>query len=204
MLTGAASAADLLSLVAFAAVATATPGGANLLAAASGARFGLRRSLPLLTGFALGLAALVAVASAGLGALLHAAPGGQVAMRTAGSAYLLWLAWRIARSGTPNVREGEDARPMGFGAGVVLLWLNPKGWAMALAASAAYAGVASGPVLLALTLGAVFGTAAAAALLLWCSCGLLLARALRTPGQWRAVNTLLGLLLAASVVPMWL
>ncbi len=121
MLTGAGSAADLLSLVAFAAVATATPGGANLLAAASGARFGLRRSLPLLADFALGLAALVAVAGAGLGALLDTVPGGEVAMRAAGSADLLWLAWRIARDGAPDVREREDARPAGFITGVVLL-----------------------------------------------------------------------------------
>ena len=49
--------AELLSLLAFAVVATATPGGANLLAASAGARFGLARSLPLLLGLSLGLAA---------------------------------------------------------------------------------------------------------------------------------------------------
>ena len=72
---------------------------------------------------------LLAVADAGLGALLDTVPGGEVAMRAAGSAYLLWLAWRIARGGEPDVREGEDARPAGFVTGVVLLWLNPMcGW----------------------------------------------------------------------------
>ena len=76
--------------------ATVTPGGATLLATASGARFGLRRSLPLLAGIAAGLAAVVALAGAGLGSLLQAAPALQSAMRVAGSAYLLWLAWRIA------------------------------------------------------------------------------------------------------------
>jgi threonine/homoserine/homoserine lactone efflux protein len=34
--------------------------------------------------------------------------------------------------------------------------------------------------------------------------GLLLARLLRTERQWRVLNAVLGLLLAASIVPMWL
>src|SRR5918997_4891425 len=96
MLTSSTSGADILSLLAFAISATVTPGGATLLATASGARFGLRRSLPLLAGIAAGLAALVALAGAGLGSLLQAAPALQSAIRGAGSAYLLWLARRIS------------------------------------------------------------------------------------------------------------
>jgi threonine/homoserine/homoserine lactone efflux protein len=201
MLTGAEAGDGLLPLLAFAAVATVTPGGATLLAAASGASFGLRRSLPLVAGVSAGLAALTALAGAGFGALLHAAPALEVAMRAAGSAYLLWLAWRIARSGPPALRE--EVAPAGFLAGIVLLWLNPKAWTMALAASAAHAGVAPGPAALAAVLGLVFGAAAAISLLLWCAFGLLLARAVRTSAQWRAVNALLGAALAASVLPIW-
>jgi threonine/homoserine/homoserine lactone efflux protein len=201
MLTAAAG-SDVFSLFAFAAVATVTPGTANLLAAASGARFGLRRSLPLLAGFSVGLAALVAAASAGLGALLNAAPAVGVVMRSAGSAYLLWLAWRIARSGPPHMRARGGAAPSGFPTGIALLWLNPKGWTMALAASATYTGLATNPAELAAILSTVFGTAAAISLVLWCAWGLLLARLLRTRAQWRTVNAALGTALAASVIPM--
>lgn len=204
MLTSSTSGSDILSLLAFAMSATVTPGGATLLATASGARFGLRRSLPLLAGIAAGLAALVALAGAGLGSLLQAAPALQSAMRVAGSAYLLWLAWRIAWSGAPDIRQAEGSSPMGFPTGVALLWLNPKGWTMALAASATYAGLATSPASLAALLGAVFGIAAALSLLFWCACGLLLARTLRTTAAWRAVNAVLGAALAASVVPIWL
>ena len=137
MLTSPTSGSDILPLLAFAMSATVTPGGATLLATASGARFGLRRSLPLLAGISAGLAALVALAGAGLGALLQAAPALQSAMRVAGSAYLLRLAWQIAWSGAPDIRQAESSSPMGFPTGIALLWLNPKGWTMALAASAA-------------------------------------------------------------------
>jgi threonine/homoserine/homoserine lactone efflux protein len=89
-------------------------------------------------------------------------------------------------------------------AGLFLLWMNPKGWTMALAAAAAYAGLATSPIRLALLMGAVFGVAALVALLLWCTGGLMLARALQTERQWRVLNVTLGLLLAASIIPMWL
>lgn len=202
-LSGLVTESGLPALVAFAIVATVTPGGANLLAAASGARFGLWRSLPLLAGLSFGLAALVAIAGAGLGALVSAAPTLRVAMRLAGSAYLLWLAWRIACGGPPGLREREGAAPAGFPTGIALLWLNPKAWTMGLAASAIFAGLSASPKVLAVTLGAVFGAAAAISLTLWCTCGFLLARVLRTHAQWRVANAALGTALAASVIPMW-
>jgi len=193
----------LVSLILFAVVTTVTPGGANLMAAASGMRFGWRRSLPLLLGIALGLAILVAMTATGLGALLQSVPALQLAMRVAGSAYLIWLAWRIGRSGAPNIAADNAATPSSFVAGLLLPWLNPKAWSMALAAAAAYAGLTLSPPQLALLLATTFGLAAFPALSLWCAGGSMLARTLRSETQWRAVNAGLGLLLAASIAPMW-
>src|SRR5882757_11434401 len=94
---------SILPLILFALVSTLTPGGATTLATASGARFGFRRSVPLLAGIAMGLATLAAAAAAGLAGLLLAAPSLQLAMKLAGSAYLLWLAWTIGRGGPPDL-----------------------------------------------------------------------------------------------------
>jgi len=49
----------------------------------------------------------------------------------------------------------------------------------------------------------VFLICGSSALTLWCGAGALLARLLKTKGQWRLLNGLLGLLLVVSVVPMW-
>ena len=193
----------ILPLALFVLVATVTPGGATTLATASGAQFGFRRSVPLMAGIAVGLATLAAGAGAGLAGLLLAVPSLQTVMRLAGSAYLLWLAWQIARSGPPKL-GAEAGVPTSFLGGACLLWLNPKGWAMALGAAASFAMLASGPFQLAVLLGSAFGLAAAVSLSLWCVAGLLLARLLRTERQWRLLNALLGVLLAASVIPMWL
>lgn len=192
----------ILPLALFVVVSTITPGGATTLATASGAQFGFRRSMPLMSGIAVGLASLAAAAAAGLAGLLLAAPSLQTAMRLAGSVYLLWLASKIARSGPPNLGANLGA-PTSFLGGACLLWLNPKGWAMALGAAASFAALASGPLRLAVLLGSAFGLAAALSLSLWCLAGLLLARLLRTERQWRVLNAMLGLLLVVSIVPMW-
>lgn len=193
----------LLSLVLFAIVATGTPGAATALATASGVRFGFRRSIPAMAGCAFGLSSVAATAAAGLGALLQAAPTLQLAMKVAGSAYLLWLAWRIGRSGSPRRADAADA-PAGFVSGVLLLWLTPKGWSTSLAAAASFAALGAGPLGFALLLAATLGLTAAVSLCLWCAAGLVLARTLRTDRQWRMVNAGLGLVLAISVLPMWM
>ncbi|MEM5403610.1 MULTISPECIES: LysE family translocator [Paraburkholderia] len=193
---------SILPLLLFVVVATVTPGGATTLATASGARFGFARSIPLMLGIAMGLAVLAAVAGLGLGGLLLALPSLQTAVKAVGSAYLLWLAWRIARSGPPNEGNGP-ARPITLVNGCLLLWLNPKSWAMTVGAAASFALLASNPNRLALLLGAAFGVAACASLALWCALGVLLARLFRTPRHWRILNLAMGVLLAASVIPAW-
>ena len=191
------------SLVLFAVVSTITPGGATTLATASGANFGFRRSLPLIAGIASGLASMAAMAAIGLGGVLLALPSLRLAMRAGGSAYLLWLAWQIGRRGPPH-RAGAAVKPIGFVAGMWMLWHNHKGWAMTVGAAASFAALAGGPTRLGLLLGTTFGLCALLSLSLWCMAGLLLARRLRTDQPWRALNATLAVLLAASIVPTWL
>ena len=192
----------ILPLILFAFVATATPGIATTLSTASGAQFGFRRSVPLMAGSAAGLATVTGAAAAGLAGLLLAMPSLQLAMKIAGSLYLVWLAFKIGRAGPPNL-DVTMARPNSFFGGAGIQWMNPQGWAMGLGAAASFAALADGPLQLALLLGAVFGLAAALSLSLWCVAGTLLARLLRTERQWRALNIVLGLLLAASILQMW-
>lgn len=192
-----------LPLAMFAVTSTITPGGATTLATASGAHFGLRRSVPLIAGIAVGLASMAAAAAAGLAGLLLAEPSLEIAMKAIGSIYLVWLAWKIGRSGPPHLRPGL-ASPIRFLGGVWMLWHNPKGWAMTIGAAASFAGLANGPLRLAALLGLAFGVAAAVSLLIWCMAGRALARLLRSDRQWRMLNAALGVLLIGSIIPMWL
>jgi threonine/homoserine/homoserine lactone efflux protein len=194
--------ATILPLVLFAAIATTTPGIATTLSTASGARFGFWRSVPVIVGSAAGLASVTGAAGAGLAGLLLAVPSVQLAMKVVGSAYLVWLAWKVGHSGPPDL-DKEMPAPIGFFAGAGLQWLNPKGWAMGLGAAASFSALATGPWQLSLLLGSTFGLSAAISLVLWCVAGMLLARLLSAAWQWRVLNGVLGLLLVASVAPMW-
>ena len=191
------------AFILFAIASTASPGGATTLATASGVHFGWRRSLPVLCGIAFGLSLLIGATASGLAALLHSLPILALLLKIAGSAYLLWLAINIGRAGAPQSGDGVHDAPYTFFAGMVLLIWNPKAWAMGFGAAAFFAALAADPVSLALIMGATFGAAAMFFLSLWCATGAALARILRTERQWRVLNIMLALLLAATIPPIW-
>ena len=192
------------SFVLFAVVATITPGGATTLATASGSQFGYVRSLPLMLGMAIGLTALVGSTATGLAALILTVPALSLGMRLVGTAYLLWLALKIAGARMPASVAAARAAPIGFAGGLMLLVVNPKAWTMAMGTAASFSELVANPLHLAALLGGTFGLAGIISLSLWCLGGALLARSLRSERQWMVLNVSLGALLALSVVPIWL
>ena len=194
----------LMSLIFFVVIATITPGGATTLATASGVQFGFQRSLPLIFGIVLGLASLAAISAAGLGAVLNTEPSLKWLLKAIGSAYLLYLACRIGASEAPGEASDISKKPMSVMGGALLLWLNPKAWAMTLGAAASFGALAHNAFVFAGTLGAAFGIAAVLSLSLWCALGRTLAKSLRTRKHWRIANISLGAILALSILPLWL
>lgn len=190
-----------LPLFLFALVATISPGGATALATISGLNFGFRSSLPLMLGISLGLGSMATLAGLGLAAILLELPVLQLAMKIIGAAYLLWLAWQTARRGRPDL-DRNIVKPTTVIGGIGLLWVNPKAWAMTLGAAASFAGIAESSRQLALLMGMTFTLFSLVSLSLWCVCGIVLARLLKTDCQWRILNVVLGLLLAVSVMPI--
>ena len=112
----------------FAASQVGTPGPANMVLMAAGARVGLRRALPFVAGVALGKQLLIWPMGFGLLAVADRVPALFVALKWISVAYVLWLAWRIA--GARLADPDTDAPPPGFMAGLIVHPLNPKAWAM--------------------------------------------------------------------------
>lgn len=92
----------LLAFMAFAFVTSVTPGPNNTMLLASGANFGFRRSVPHMLGIAFGIVVMVAAVGMGLSGLFRAYPVLYDVLRWVGATYLLYLAWRIARSVRPK------------------------------------------------------------------------------------------------------
>lgn len=189
----------LLSLVALAFAASCTPGPNNALVAASGANFGLRRSLPHVLGIALGFPVMVFVVGLALGELFAASPTFRAMLRWGGAALLLWVAWQIARSG--GLGRPEAARPFTFVEAAAFQWINPKGWVMALAVSSQFI-QPERPYATASMVATVFVAAGLTSSLAWAGLGQGLRRFLAVPVRLRAFNISMAALIALGVVAM--
>lgn len=129
---------SLLALTGFAFVASITPGPNNLMLAASGVGFGLRRTIPHMAGVWVGFLLLVLVCGLGIGALVMQNPTAAVALKVAGTGYLVYLAWMLRGNFAPGAGAAARPRPMSFGAAVAFQFANPKGWLMGMTAAAAF------------------------------------------------------------------
>lgn len=100
-----------------------------MLLMAAGARDGLRKSFPLLAGVTLGKLFVHLSLALGLWRIIENFPRALFALKIAGAIYVLWLASKIIKV---RIQEGRQAA--GFIAGLAVHPLNPKAWAMVVAA----------------------------------------------------------------------
>ena len=190
-------AVNLAPLVMFSAVGGGTPGPNNLMLAASGVNFGMRRTMPHLMGVWLGFLLMLTLVCAGLGKIFQTLPELQLLLKVAGSGYLLYLAWRIA-SAAP-ARKADVGKPIRFLEAVLFQYVNPKAWMMAVTLSSAY--TVEPRHLLADTL-LIVGTHAAVSLpttAMWAWFGVALRRFLNAPKRLRVFNLTMAALLVASL-----
>jgi threonine/homoserine/homoserine lactone efflux protein len=193
---------ELIGLIAFSFVASVTPGPNNVLLWASGATFGLRRTVPHILGSAVGIGAMALAVAAGLGALITAMPSIAVLMKVAGSAYLLYLAWQVLRAS--SFGPGSVARPFGLLGAASFQWVNPKAWIFAIGAITTFRPadlpVVTGSLLVTVTMMAVIVPSAT----IWAAGGGLLGRLAKDERARRAISVILATLLVATIASVWL
>ena len=186
----------------FALVAGFTPGPNNLMLAASGANFGVRRTIPHIAGIVGGFPLLVLAMGLGLGSLLQSYPTMHVVLKFVGAGFLLYLAWRIATA-SYRTSTASRGRPLTFLEAALFQWVNPKAWIFAMTAITAYTTVGGpaaleiGTILVVCTLVSVGST------ITWTVFGVALSRLLhQSPRKLRAFNIGMAVLLVASIVPV--
>jgi threonine/homoserine/homoserine lactone efflux protein len=188
----------LIPFTLFAIAGSFTPGPNNIMLTASGANFGFRRTLPHILGICIGFPLMVAAVGIGLGRLFEVVPAIHAVLKVAGTAYLLWLAWRIATAGSADAGDA-GARPLSIEA-AAFQWVNPKAWIMATGAISTFtlAGEAILPQVL--TIVGIFTVVSVPSATVWTLLGIGIARLLRSPLALRLFNIGMGALLALSVV----
>jgi threonine/homoserine/homoserine lactone efflux protein len=127
---------DPLAFATYSFVMSITPGPNNVMLTASGATFGFRKTVPHILGVVGGFSAVLFAVCAGLDALFTRWPEIQDVLRWVGAAYLVYLGWRILRSG--EAQERESRKPLTVMEAAGFQFLNPKAWVMTLTAAAMF------------------------------------------------------------------
>jgi len=189
-----------LALLVYAFVTSVTPGPNNFMLLASGVNFGFARTIPHMLGISAGFFSLLLAVGFGLGAVLTALPSLHIALKVAGGAYLLYLAWRVAMSRTLSSGESK-ARPMSFFEATAFQWVNPKAWVMAVTAMAVYTNPLR-PFLSVLIICGAFTLVNLPSVSVWAGFGTALRGFLSDPVRLKWFNIAMGVLLAATLWPM--
>lgn len=188
----------LLATLAFIVPMCFTPGPNNVLCAAHGSQHGLRGTMPLILGMAIGWSTLGLFVGAATVFIEENEEFFQL-LTYVGAAYIAYLAYKLATS-SPIDTEHDQADRLGFRTGLVLQVVNGKAWIHFLVLMTAFGGLfgtgfAAKALLVLLNL--TFGLPA---VITWAAFGTLLRRVFSTERSARNLNTAMGVALFAVAV----
>ncbi|MDR8019637.1 LysE family translocator [Nesterenkonia aerolata] len=190
----------LLSLVLFVFATAGTPGPNNTIAMASGATFGLRRTIPTIAGVNIGFPTMIILVGIGLGQVLEQWPVILDVLRPIGIIYLLYLAWKIA-TGPTDLAAQRQGSPPGFVQMALFQFVNPKAWTMVVGVIAAYTGAWESFVLEILVIALVYAVFGTPCTTVWALLGVGVGRVLSRPAHLRIFNLVMAGLLVVSLIP---
>jgi threonine/homoserine/homoserine lactone efflux protein len=194
---------SIASIALFGFAAAATPGPNNVMLTASGSSFGFHRSVPHILGIAVGFPVMVVAVGLGLGEIFTRYPQVHLALKYAGAAYLLYLAWRIAEAGQKEDGDGRG-EPLTFLEAAAFQWVNPKAWMIAVGAIPAFTTVGGNYYVELGLIAVIFALVTLPSCTAWCLFGAGIRQLIRTPATARAVNLALAALVALSIVLLFI
>jgi threonine/homoserine/homoserine lactone efflux protein len=194
---------SLLPLATFAFVSSITPGPNNIMLTSSGILFGFARTIPHMLGITFGFGVMLVLCAAGIGSLILAVPEIHIALKLAGSAYLLYLAWQL-RSMAFKQDDKSSAKPMSFLGAALFQFANPKAWVMAVTGASAFLPLVQ-PVWFAIALFClVFCAINLPCVGVWAGTGAALRRYLAQPRWQRLFCGVMVVLTVYSAIAIWM
>ena len=118
----------------FATIMVVTPGPANLVLMSSGARFGFYKSIPFVIGVTCGKLFLTIGLGLGFLSLIHSNQILINIIKIIGTAYICWLSWKILFLKLDKNNTDDQNHIPSLMNGLLVHPLNPKAWAMIIAA----------------------------------------------------------------------
>jgi threonine/homoserine/homoserine lactone efflux protein len=189
----------LSALTIFAFVSSITPGPNNLMLMNSGANFGFKKTIPHLLGVGVGFTLMIALVGLGVIKLFDSFPLSYQILKVISIIYLLYLAFKIARSKGSFEQESSSSTPFTFIQAALFQWVNPKAWTMALTSISLYAPSKSFVAVMFVAI--VFGLINLPCISSWVVLGQKIQVLLTDQKRLRAFNITMALLLVMSLYP---
>ncbi|RED53919.1 LysE family translocator [Aestuariispira insulae] len=187
----------------FALMMISTPGPTNMILLTMGAHFGVRRSMQFIIGVNCGFLVVLSLVGLGIGALFAVMPGMRMVFILLSGVYLLYLAWKIARSKPPQTDNSAqlDQGQAGFFKGVLTHVFNPKTWATVTTAMTQFTDPELSPLMVqSMILGAIFVSIGIPVNMVWTWAGDRIIGAIQQERTRIMVNGTLALMTVAIVL----
>ena len=177
-----------------------SPGPNNVLCAAHGSQHGLRATLPLIAGMAIGWSTL-GLFVGGATVFIEENKSYFDLLRYLGAAYIAYLAFKVATA-SPITEVDQESERLGTITGIVLQVVNGKAWIHFLVLMTAFGslfGTGFEAKALLVFLNLLFGLPA---VISWTAFGTVLKRAFSSPDSAKKLNLVMGVSLFA--VAIWI
>lgn len=191
----------LLAVVLFAVSSSVTPGPNNIMVMTSGVNFGVKKSLPLLTGICVGFTVMLLMVGLGFSELFEIFPSLHFIIKCIGVVYLLYLAYLIAGSST-SVESNHQTKPFTFMKGALFQWVNAKAWIVATGAIAAFTTTGASFLSQNLMIALTFFLVSFPCVGVWLLFGSALKKVLNSERNKKYFNIVMSGLLVLSVLPV--
>ena len=193
---------NLVTLILFCIAAGFTPGPNNILGSYQGFNFGIKKSLPLITGVTFGYTFLLIVLAAGLIAVFKAYPVLQIILKICGSIFLIYLAYKISFQN--KVEQRIVANPVNFFDTFTFQFINPKGVIIGITTISTFVETGSNYLLHSFIVVGVSSFVAVTSITSWCLLGKFLRRFATNEKFIQIFNYVMSFLLIVCVIMFYL
>lgn len=187
-----------IAVATFGFVTSITPGPNNTYLLAAGANHGAKKSVVFVNGIMVGLTTMLVANGLGLGVLFHTVPVIYQIIKYVGFTYILYLAYKVIRSGYKSGPDEVDAPR--FTKAILLQFVNAKAWIVTMSFMASYVPVGSGVGITAACI-LIFLVFTYPGAVIWAVMGQGISKMLTNKSRLIAFNWTAGVLLVASMIP---
>jgi len=191
----------LLSILSFASATFFSPGPNNLMLLSSGLTFGYMQSLPHILGIVIGFPLMVVAVGLGIGTVFSLFPFAYTVLKVIGTAYLLWMSWKIATNKSKPSAKEASAKPFSFVQSALFQWVNPKAWVIAMTATSSFTSAHENMFAQVLVIAVIYMLVAVFSTSLWTLGGFYLKGFIANEKWLRIFNISMAVLILASVLP---